>query len=889
MILHFYLRYRTRYGQRALLVSDDLSSAEGCIPMNYFDTDHWHIAIEIENHFSGKISYYYAIQEADGTNLIDGEEGRYIHILKKEKKSGLTILDIWNDAGNFKNVYYTSALRVVAPGPANDKKTALPDTITHEFRVKAPALQPGETVCLLGSTSALKNWDTQHPILMTLKDEWYITGVTLSEDEWPASYKYGIYNTQNQTFVAYEEGENRLLLHQNENTGKTISHDGFVRVNFKPFKGTGVNIPVFSLRSQKSFGVGEFTDLKLLIDWAYATGIKMIQLLPVNDTSAHFNKLDSYPYAAVSSFALHPIYINLEKVAGRKNAAITRALRKKQKQLNDLAQLDYEQVIKFKMSALREIFDLQKEELKNDKVYQEFFSQNQHWLIPYAAYSYLKKKNRTPDFTTWKKYALYDESAVQKLVAPGSRHFDEIAFYYFVQYHLHLQLTEASRYAQKKQIILKGDIPIGIYRNSCDAWVAPNLYNMDEQAGAPPDDFATKGQNWGFPTYNWKQMQHDGFDWWRKRFDRLSNYFDAFRIDHILGFFRIWSIPTSATEGIMGRFVPAIPVQLYEFSQRNIQFNHKRFCNPFINEEVIQTTFGTHSDAAKEKFFEATDNGEYELHPDWNSQQKVAGSLTDEEKPLFEDGLLSIISNVILFDDSEKPGEAFHFRFGMHQTSSFLQLDNSTRDNLYALYIDYFYHRQEALWEKEAMTKLPSLKRSTQMLVCGEDLGMVPHCVPKVMKQLGILSLEVERMPKSAGKEFFHPNDAGYLSIVTPSTHDMSTLREWWTEDNSKSQRFYNEVLGHAGPAPASCNTGVAKEIIIQHLQSPALWSVFLIQDLFAMHEGLSTNKPDEERINIPADPNHYWRYRMPVFLEQLIKENDFNTDLKKIILNSGR
>ena len=250
-------------------------------------------------------------------------------------------------------------------------------------------------------------------------------------------------------------------------------------------------------------------------------------------------------------------------------------------------------------------------------------------------------------------------------------------------------------------------------------------------------------------------MQHDGSDWWRKRFDRLSNYFDAFRIDHIPGFFRIWSIPTSATGRYHGPIRTCDSAQLYEFSQRNIQFNYKRFCIPFINEEVIRTAFGTHSDAAKEKFFKATDTGEYQLHPDWNSQQKVDGSLSDEEKPLFEEGLLSIISNVILFDDSEKPGEAFHFRFGMHQTSSFLQLDNPTRDNLYALYIDYFYHRQDALWEKEAMTKLPSLKRSTQMLVCGEDLGMVPHCVPKVMKQLGILSLEVERMPKSAGKEFF--------------------------------------------------------------------------------------------------------------------------------------
>src|SRR4029079_3498020 len=140
--------------------------------------------------------------------------------------------------------------------------------------------------------------------------------------------------------------------------------------------------------------------------------------------------------------------------------------------------------------------------------------------------------------------------------------------------------------------VLKGDIPIGIYRYGCDAWTNPSLYNMNEQAGAPPDDFAVKGQNWGFPTYNWSKMKENNFSWWRRRFDQMSNYFDAFRIDHILGFFRIWSIPENEVQGIMGRFIPALAVHVNEFGENGIWFDHYRYCKPYITDEVLNEIFG---------------------------------------------------------------------------------------------------------------------------------------------------------------------------------------------------------------------------------------------------------------------------------------------------------
>ncbi|HMD00686.1 MAG TPA: 4-alpha-glucanotransferase, partial [Ferruginibacter sp.] len=426
----------------------------------------------------------------------------------------------------------------------------------------------------------------------------------------------------------------------------------------------------------------------------------------------------------------------------------------------------------------------------------------------------------------------------------------------------------------------------GIGRNSVDAWMEPELYHMHQQAGAPPDDFSVKGQNWGFPTYNWGKMQEDNFTWWRKRFEQMSNYFDAFRIDHILGFFRIWSIPDHAVEGVMGKFVPAIPVSINEFFEKRIGFDHHRYTKPFFNEQILKDMFGKDVDAVTETFFDGD-----ELKEAFDTQRKVEAYFdTDTTFALsVKQGLFDIISNVILFEEEESEGQKFHFRIAMDTNSSFQNLDEHSKQELKQLYINYFYSRQDELWKNEAMNKLPGLKRQTNMLVCGEDLGMVPHCVPEVMDQLGILSLEIQRMPKKTGIEFFHPKDAPYMSVVSPSTHDMSTVRGWWEDDPSKTNRFYNTVMNHPGPAPTYCEPWISKAIILQHLSSNAMWSIFQLQDIMGISAALRRENPNDERINIPADPEHHWKYRMHINLEDLIKETAFNEELKGYVEGSGR
>jgi 4-alpha-glucanotransferase len=892
MTIHFYLRFSTHFGQTIyisgnndILGNDDLDKA---LPIQYLNEQLWHGTINIDTVKDiTNIRYKYILREEGKEETVEFGDDR-IADLDNSNAEEMIFLDTWNYSGETENVYFTQPFQdvLLKTGEAVTKASKTLKNYTHEFRVKAPILKENEVLCIMGSVAALKDWNTENPLLLTKNKTWWKIRFNLAGETFPVAYKYGVYNTVTKQFIAFEAGANRTLSGDAAKKKITICHDGFINHKYQPWKGAGVAIPVFSLRSKNSFGTGEFTDIKLLVDWAKKTGLKLIQVLPLNDTTATHTWKDSYPYAAISAFALHPLFLNIEKTAGTAHAALIKPLKKKQQQLNALADMDYDSVIKFKLSAIKEIYAAKKTAFKNDTDYFEFFELNRHWLVPYAAFCFLRDKYKTSDFSAWKTNSVYDENAIQRLVSPSQKHYDDIAVHYFTQYHLHLQLKEATAYAHKNGIVVKGDIPIGIYRNSVDAWMAPKLYNMDAQAGAPPDDFAVKGQNWGFPTYNWKAMQEDDFTWWRQRFEQMSTYFDAFRIDHILGFFRIWSIPLHAVQGIMGRFEPAIPVHINELFERNISYDWYRYCKPYITESVLYELFGEKMNEVKEHYLQ--DN---ELQSAFNTQRKVEShfaAIDDSESPV-KYGLFNLLSNVILFEQEGSQGQQFHFRIDMENTSSFQALDLHSQQQLKELSVNYFFRRQDEFWEKEAMHKLPGLKRSTNMLICGEDLGMVPHCVPDVMERLGILSLEIQRMPKQSTAEFFHPNDAPYLSVVTPSTHDMSTIRGWWQEDRVKTQRFYNTIMGRYGEAPYFCEPWVNKEIVVEHLFSPAMWSIFQLQDWLGINEKIRREDPDEERINIPANPNHYWKYRMHLTLEQLLKAEEFNEEVKGYVEGSGR
>jgi len=885
MLITFRLRFHTQPGQSLWLVGAAPLPSQP-VPLQYVDAGHWQVAVPLTKSAAElPLNYSYLLRNADGTASTDWGRDRHL-IPARFNGSELLVLDAWNHAGFVENAFYTEPFKAVLLA---GNFTAVPvrqtPSATHTFLAKAPLLAKGQTLCLLGEGPVLGHWQTASPILLSRKpgEDYFSVQLDLRGQPSPLAYKYGVFEVANHSFVRFEDGANRFVATNVDQ--HTVVNDGFAVLPAETWHGAGVAVPVFSLRSRHSFGVGEFADLKLLADWGKLAGLKLIQLLPVNDTSATGTWTDSYPYAAISAFALHPLYLNLAALTSARNQPLLQSLEPERQRLNALTEVDYEAVMRAKLGFLKQIFPSQKSAAFRARAYQKFSTENKHWLVPYAAFCCLRDRFGTVDFSRWPEYRTFDAKAIANLAKDN----DEMAFHFFIQYHLHLQLQDATAHAHAAGLVVKGDLAIGVYRHGADAWQEPELYHLDMQAGAPPDPFSAKGQNWGFPTYNWPRMAADDFAWWKRRFAQMANYFDAFRVDHILGFFRIWSNPTHAVEGILGHFEPAIPVAVEEFAARGIEFDRMRFTQPFITDTVLREIFGAEADYVRREYLLPDKAGEYRLKSGFTTQRLVAdsfpaGKLTARQAKL-KTGLFDLISNVLLLEVDGK----FHFRFAMEQTASFKNLAAETRAQMRDLYVDYFFRRQDDFWRHEAMKKLPALKRVTNMLICGEDLGLVPACVPGVLQELGISSLEIQRMPKNPVQEFSQPAQAPYLSVVTPSTHDMSTIRGWWTEDHELTQKFFNHELGRLGGAPREASPEIVEAVVRQHLASPAMWSIFQLQDLLGVDGKLRRADVPAERINVPAIPNFYWRYRLHLSLEQLLLENAFTSGLSQLLQEDGR
>lgn len=909
MQVYFQIEYRTYFGQQLMITGSHPllgnGNKENAAIMTLIDPEEgiWRFPMNIED--GETFHYRYFVKEENQKNILE-EWGPDRIFSEPDPKCEIKLqIDYWRslsdpDFALFSSAFeraifrYDSRFKLPQAKKINSKKQT-----RLRFKPLVSRVKPGDRLAICGNIKALGNWNDDRPLLAANPNhpEWE-GEIVLEKSEFPVYYKFLIKDNKGKTRFWEKSAEHVIYLPDDfspdviEITGEKFSYPRY------EWKGAGVAIPVFSIRRNDGFGVGEFTDLKLMVDWACKTGFRLIQILPVNDTVATHTWKDSYPYAAISVFALHPLYVNLLKI-GNLNSDITGKIIEAQgRYLNTLERIDYEAVMTLKSRFFKLIFDQQKNEFFNNIGFQDFFEENKYWLKPYAAFSYLRDLFNMPDFKRWGDFSHPTEEMIDQLTEPGSLHFDDIAVHYFIQYHAHFQLLDAAEYARKNGIALKGDIPIGIFRNSVDAWMYPNLFNMDCQAGAPPDDFSEIGQNWRFPTYNWEEMARDNYAWWRKRLQQMAKYFDAFRIDHILGFFRIWEIPESQVEGLMGYFNPSIPYSIEELQNRGLYFSPERYCNPYIREHFLNEIFGDYTGIVKHEFLSETEKGYFRLRPEFDTQRKVENffisgpDATTEERNKNEKlkkGLFSLISEVLFLEAPRTIGIGYFPRNGLHQTNSYKELDFQSQQILNEIYIDYFYRRNEEFWREKAMNKLPAIKNATRMLLCGEDLGMVPACVPQVMNQLGILSLEVQRMPKNPDFEFGQTNNYPYLSVATPSSHDTSTIRGWWEENPVITQKFYNEILRRSGQAPVHCEPWIIEQIILQHLYSPSMWAIFPIQDLFALDEKFRVSDPNSERINQPANPQHYWRYRMHLNIEKLLQDEDFNQKIVNLLDITGR
>ena len=872
---------------------------EKLLPLRWINERQWETSLEIKGGGPLRLEYCYQFRQDDNAVELDEWNGPRIAAADPAVTDSLLLEDTWCSAGTVDYAFETNAFRAALPARWLFAQPPVVPGANHTFQLRMAAVPEGMAPCLIGNVSEIGDWDWSRavPLRETGANVWQ-AHLYLPTD-WRIEYKYGLLDMESGGVAGLEEGPNRVLGPRALGGRQwTMVHDeAYRRSSADLYRAAGVAIPVFSLRSDLGLGVGEFADLKALADWAHGVGLKLIQILPINDTTSTYDWNDSYPYSAISVFALHPIYLRIEDMGYAMPEEFTADLDAAREWLNALEHVDYVEVMKAKVALTRRVFAIHGEKITASAAFRKFLTEQREWLVPYAVFCVKRDEFGTADFGWWGEWAEYDRERVAAMANAEHPEWAAVSYHIWLQYELDRQLADAVSHLHQRGLALKGDLPIGIDRHSVDAWSAPHLFKMDAQAGAPPDAFAVKGQNWGFPTYNWEVMRHDGYAWWRSRFAQLSHYFDAYRIDHILGFFRIWRIPHEQMEGIMGSFDPALPIHIDEIRERGIPFDFNRYCRPYIRDHFLWERFGDSAQEAMDGYLDDCGHGYYQLREHVDSQRKIAEHFAERQadEPAardrlerLRDGLLDCASDVLLFEVPGTHGTLYHPRCSMGMTRSYQELDDDVRWRMDDLYNDYFYRRQEGFWQARGYDKLPVMRRASPMLLCGEDLGMVPHCVPGVLRELGILSLEIQRMPKRADLVFSDPAQAPYLSVVSPSTHDMPTLRGWWREDARVTGDFAWRMLGEAFP-PAELSGDLASRIIHQHLVSPAMWAIFPLQDLLAMDENLRHADPDAERINVPAIKHYKWRYRMHLALGELAAADDFNTQLAGMLKGAGR
>lgn len=676
---------------------------------------------------------------------------------------------------------------------------------------------PSQRLVLVGQSASTGEWNPVQGVNMKCAKLplWWVdlADIDLQVGQ---QYKYVIMNGND--VVQWEEGENRVWNLPAPN-GSPHSDGEFRGANGYHPKFAGVAIPLFSIRSCGCEGIGDYISLGDFAAWAASTGQRVVQILPINDTTATHTRDDSYPYSSISIFALHPLYIRVSEFFDVGDAFAG---------LETLPEVDYDGVDEIKWRLFGEAYAEQGEQCLKSEQFISFFNRNKSWLCPYAVFSHLRDRFGTADFTVWgAPYNIYSVQTENRVIAENQY---EVGFYYFLQFHADRQLHFASQKAHSVGVALKGDIPIGISRHSVEAWSEPHLFNMSGQAGAPPDDFALDGQNWGFPTYNWPAMAADGYAWWKARFAKMADYFDLYRIDHILGFFRIWEIPMPEKSGLMGHFSPSLPFSAKELSDWGLPMESHRYLG-----------------------------------------------LDDSDK-----------NRLFVCDHSDH--SRYHPRIAAHSTDCYINaLDDHQKERFDAIYNHYFYHRHNDFWARGAMEKLPPLIDATNMLCCAEDLGMIPACVGATLDQLQIITLEIQRMPKQYGLLFGNPACYPYLSVCTTSTHDISPIRLWWEDDRELIQRYYNDFLGMGGDAPKQASAAICEHIVLQHLRSPSIAAIFPLADWLSVDDSLRAADPASERINNPSDPCHYWRYRMHLSVDDLAAAAAFNAKLRALTAATAR
>lgn len=881
--IHFHIEYATHWGEEVeLCYALDAASDVTHLKLNTTDGLHWSTSIQIAAEVQ-TLRHAYRIVSEEGHML--REEGCAWRTFHFNGRREVCFCDVWADLGPdavFHRSPFVHGLTVKGHRQVHAQGEA---DHTCLLILQSAPLPDGCNWAVAGSSASLGSWNAEKAMRMQRVNasEW-VMPMNRSELAEGLEYKYIIQHDGRRP-SEWEQGANRHWQVSSDVSADLVRTDCMAMQQVPKWKAAGVVMPVFSLRSKESMGIGDFSDLDTFVQWAAETGMKVVQLLPINDTTTTGSWHDSYPYNCISVFALHPVYLSLREWTHTRAYVQCRA---EGERLNALDEVDYEGCFALKMRFAHALYKECGKDITSTPGYRDFCHNEAQWLDSYAHFCTLRNYYHTANFRAWPRTTL-DAYGMDT----------DMEFHRFLQYLLHRQMLGVHEHARQLGVMIKGDIPIGISPDSVPAWRDGRLFHFDGQAGAPPDDFATRGQNWGFPTYNWEEMARDGYAWWRRRLSHMSQYFDAYRIDHVLGFFRIWEVPTDQIYGVMGHFRPALPLTEEEIRGYGFHQPMQRCTTPFVSAESMRALCHVYGADFSNLYFTPFMDG-FTLRQELRSQRAIERlqGISHEVR----EALLDLATEVLFVPDPDLPGH-YHPRVSAQLTQRFRLLSEEERQAFNHLHDDFFYRRHEEFWKEEALRKLPAVTNyalpptpsplvpldDTGMVPCAEDLGMVPGCVRGVLEFLHILSLEIQRMPKGWGHRFGILSENPYLSVSTIATHDMPPLRLWWKENREQTEAFWHEALGHEGEPPAEATPEICEEVVKAHLDSPSMFCLLALQDLLAISASLRHPHPEAEQINVPANPNQYWRYRMHLSLEQLIQATGFNDKLRSLIVQSGR
>lgn len=594
-------------------------------------------------------------------------------------------------------------------------------------------------------------------------------------------------------------------------------------------KRTGVVVPLASLYTKDCLAVGDFLALKDFADFCKKVGISIIQLLPVNDTGTH-----SSPYSGLSAFALHPLYIRIQSLPEFEDAfandkTFCQAYKSFSKKFNYSKRFNYTQILQEKLTLLHILYNYIEKKIeteqkkssgssKSNKIdlnqnetnsyflkfkddLENFVSKNK-WIIPYAVFKNLKDDFMQSSWKEWnsnfKQLKHSDIMLRWNNKALKSSH----NFFVWCQLRAAEQFRESAEYLRSKNIILKGDIPILMNEDSVDCWANPEFFNQEERAGSPPDAENPLGQNWGFPTYNWERIASDEYNWWKNRVKTASNYYDAFRIDHILGFFRIWAVNQNETTAFLGHTIPFESFSLKDLE--DLGFDEERISwlsKPHIPTGFIEDITWNHEEATKILESVCTRVKSEEL---WNFKEEIKGDkeifaqkfCDDEAKDLRIKNALSLKWRDRAIIEISKN----HFIpvYSRENSTAWKSLNQDEKQKLNELF-SKLGEKENALWKENALSSLTPIVNATKMIPCAEDLGANIPCMSEVLGKLNILSLKVVRWTRNWGDEnqpYILLQDYPELSVATTSVHDSSTLRQWWNEEKQSVKEFIKMTQG---------------------------------------------------------------------------------------------